>query len=245
VRQSRHGRHAFHVGGEARGVQGADVLGDRHQHLAAQVAALLLGGELVLEVDAGGARLDHRPHQLVGVERAAEAGLGVGDDRRHVVGLVVGLAVRALEGRDLVGAAQRVVDALDDGRDAVHRVERLVGVHGGGRVGVRRHLPAGQVDGLQPRLHLLERLHARERAERVHVGLALQELPQAPGAAVGQGVLHPEGTGQALHVRGGVVAADALEAAGLVPVAAEGAVGREGRGRGRAHEVSCCGASGE
>ena len=28
------------------------------------------------------------PHELVGVERAAEAGLGVGDDRRHPVAVV-------------------------------------------------------------------------------------------------------------------------------------------------------------
>ena len=57
----------------------------RHEHLAAQVAALLLGGELVLEVHARGAGFDHRLHQLEGVERAAEAGLGVGDDRREPV----------------------------------------------------------------------------------------------------------------------------------------------------------------
>ena len=57
----------------------------RDQHLAAQVAALLLGRELVLEVHAGGAGLDHGLHQLERVERAAEAGLGVGDDRREPV----------------------------------------------------------------------------------------------------------------------------------------------------------------
>ena len=61
----------------------------RDEDLAAQVAALLLGRELVLEVHAGGARLDHGLHQLEGVERAAEAGLGVGDDRREPVDRVV------------------------------------------------------------------------------------------------------------------------------------------------------------
>ena len=58
----------------------------RDQHLAAQMAALLFGGELVLEVHAGGAGLDHRLHQFERVQRAAEAGLGVGDDRRDPVG---------------------------------------------------------------------------------------------------------------------------------------------------------------
>ena len=66
----------------------------RDQHLAAHVAALLLRGELVLEVHAGGAGLDHRLHQLEGVEHAAEAGLGVGHDRREVVD--VALALRPL-----------------------------------------------------------------------------------------------------------------------------------------------------
>ena len=53
----------------------------RDQHLAAHVAALLLRRELVLEVDARRAGLDHRLHQLEDVERAAEARLGVGHDR--------------------------------------------------------------------------------------------------------------------------------------------------------------------
>ena len=69
-----------------------------HEHLAAHVAALLLGGELVLEVDAGGAGLDHRLHQLEGVERAAEAGLGVGHDRREPVRAALALR-RARSGR--------------------------------------------------------------------------------------------------------------------------------------------------
>ncbi len=93
------------------------MLADRHQHLAAEMAALLLGRQLVLEMHARGARLDHRPHQLIGVERAAEPGLGVGDDRRHPVGAIA----LALAHRDLVGAAQRGVDAADHIRDGVRR----------------------------------------------------------------------------------------------------------------------------
>jgi hypothetical protein len=64
--------------------------------------------ELVLEVHAGGARLDHGLHQLEGVERPAEAGLGVGHDGREPVALAPPSAVL-----DLVGALQRLVDALD------------------------------------------------------------------------------------------------------------------------------------
>ena len=60
----QHRRHALDVGRETGGVQRADVLRDRHQHLAAEMAALLLRRELVLEMHAGRAGLDHRLHQL-------------------------------------------------------------------------------------------------------------------------------------------------------------------------------------
>jgi hypothetical protein len=109
------------------------------EHLAAQVAALLLAGELVLEVHARGAGLDHGLHQLVGVERAAEAGLGVGHDRREPVAL----GRLALGVLDLIGALQRLVDALHHARHAVGRVQALVGVHLAREVRVGRHLPAG------------------------------------------------------------------------------------------------------
>ena len=89
------------VGREPRRIERADEGLRRHEHLAAEVAALLFRGELVLEVDRRGARLDHRLHQLEGVERPAEAGLGVGDDRREPVGRGV-----ALELGDLVGALE-------------------------------------------------------------------------------------------------------------------------------------------
>ena len=84
-----------HVGGQARGDQLLDRFARRHQHLAAHVAALLHGGELVLEVHAGGAGLDHRLHQLEGIEHAAEAGFGVGDDRLQAVDVVIALGVVA------------------------------------------------------------------------------------------------------------------------------------------------------
>ena len=112
--RDEHRRHVEDVGREPRGDQRPDELARRDEHLAAEVAALLLGGELVLEVDAGGAGLDHRLHQLERVQRAAEAGLGVGDDRREPVGLVA-----ALRRVDLVGAQERVVQPPHERRDAV------------------------------------------------------------------------------------------------------------------------------
>ena len=89
VRATSERRHAEHVGRESCGEQRADELAGRDEHLAAEMAALLLRRELILEVDACGARLDHPLHQLERVQRAAEAGLGVGDDREQVVDRVV------------------------------------------------------------------------------------------------------------------------------------------------------------
>ena len=119
-------RHAHHVGGEPRRVEVADMRGGRDQHLAAEMAALLLRGELVLEMHAGRARLDEGLHDLEGVERPAEAGLGVGDDRREPGLDRQPVAFRRL---DLVGALQRAVDAPDQLGRGVRRIERLVGIH--------------------------------------------------------------------------------------------------------------------
>ncbi len=125
------------VGGQAGRVQGADVLLGRDEHLATEVAALLLRGELILPVGTGGTRGDHGLLQLVDVERATEAGLTVGDDRDDpVVDRVV-----TLDAGDLVGAEKRVVDATNNVRNRVRRVQRLVGGRCG-RTGWRHRRPA-------------------------------------------------------------------------------------------------------
>jgi hypothetical protein len=178
------GGHVHHVGGQARGNQLLDEFADGHQHLAAHVAALLGRGELVLEVDAGRAGLDHRLHQLIGVERAAKARLGVGHDGRHPVDVVLAVHVR-----DLVGALQGLVDAAHQHRHAVHRVEALVGIGFGRGVVVARHLPAAHVDRLEAGLHHLHCLVAGDGAQRAHERIRVQQLPQAVGAHARNGVL--------------------------------------------------------
>ena len=80
-----HRGHAHDVGREARSDQFVDGLAGRHQHLAAQMAALLGGGELILEMHGGGAGANQRLGQFEGIEIAAEAGLGVGDDGRQPI----------------------------------------------------------------------------------------------------------------------------------------------------------------
>ena len=76
-----------------------DRFARRHEDLAAHVAALLHRRQLVLEVHAGGARLDHRLHELERVQHAAEARFRVGDDGREEVDVAGAFHVL-----DLVGA---------------------------------------------------------------------------------------------------------------------------------------------
>ena len=193
--RDEHGRDVEDVGGEPRGDERADELARRDEHLAAEVAALLLRGELILEVDAGGAGLDERLHELERVQRPAEAGLGVGDDRREPVG-----AVLALRRVDLVGAQERAVDALHERGRAVRGIEALVGVRVPGEVRVGGDLPAGEVDRLQARLHHLHALRAGQRAERGDVLLGVQQLPEPLGAEARERVLDPEPPADALDV---------------------------------------------
>ena len=206
-------RHAHAIGREPRGDQLLDRFARRHQHLAAHVAALLHRGELVLEMHAGGARIDHRLHQLERVQHAAETGFGVGDDRREVID--VALAFHVL---DLVGAHERVVDAPHDRRHRVDRIQRLVRIHLAGDVGVGCDLPARQVDRLQARLDLLHRLVAGQRAERIDERLVVDQLPQLFGAAPRQRVLDLQRAAQAHDIFRRVAALDAFPARILRPV---------------------------
>ena len=178
------GRDAADVRRQPRRVEVADRRLGRDQHLAAEVAALLLARQLVLEMDARDARLDIGLHDLEAVQRPAEPGLGVGDDRREPVAL--GAAFGML---DLVGALQRPVDLPRQLRPGIGRVERLVGVHRAGGVGVGRGLPAGQIDGLEPGADHLHRLVAGDRAQRPDRLVALEQFPQLERAAAGQAML--------------------------------------------------------
>ena len=177
--REQHGRRAADVGGQTRGGQLGDGFTRRHQHLAAHVAALLHRRELIFEVHARGARFDHRLHQFERVQHAAEAGFGVGHDRREVVDVAFVARILAFRPLDLVGARERVVDALDDERHRVGRIQRLVRVHFAGDVRVARHLPARQIDRLQAGLDLLHGLVAGQRAERVDERLVVHSFPTA------------------------------------------------------------------
>ncbi len=102
-----------------------------------------------------GPRLDHGLHQLEGVEHTPKTGLGVGDQRGVPVGHLLG-DPRAL--RDLVGPLQGVVDPPHKIGHAIDRVQALIGIGLARGVHVSGHLPAADVDGLEPGLDHLHGL---------------------------------------------------------------------------------------
>ena len=156
-------RHTEHVRREPGRDERPDEVARRDEHLAPEVPALLLRRELVLEVHAGRARLDHRLHQLEGVERAAEAGLCIGDDRRDPV------RCRSAPRRvDLVGSQQRVVDPPAPAPARCHRVQALVRVDVPGEVPVGRDLPAatGRSPGVPPSPSVPPGCRSARRARR-------------------------------------------------------------------------------
>ncbi len=200
-------RHAAGVGGKARGIEAANVLGGGNEHLAAQMPAFLFRGELVLEMHGRRARLDIGLHDLEGVERAAEACFRVGHDGREPMGL----AVVALGPFDLIGALQSAVDAPAELGAGIGGIETLVGIHGARGVRVGGDLPAREVNGLEPGAHHLHRLVAGHGAQRRHIGLAFQELPQPVRAHLGQRVIDADRAPELHRLLGRVAPLDALE----------------------------------
>src|SRR5215208_6988322 len=198
------GRNVHDVGREPGGDEVPDGLGG-NKDLAAHVPTLLLGGELVLEVDARGASFDHGLHQLEDVERAAETGLGISDYRGKPMDPVPTLGVV-----DLVGPLQRLVDPPDDMRHAVGRVQTLIRIHVPGQVGISRHLPPREVDRLQPRLDLLHGLIARQCSQSPHERTLVHQGPQPLSAHPRESVLDPDRTPQPRHIIGRVWTLDPL-----------------------------------
>ena len=207
-----HRVHAAHVRGEARGDQLGDELTRGDEHLAAQMAAFLHRRQLILEVHAGGAGGDHQLHQLIGVEHAAEPRLGIGDQRYVPVDGMVAVHVM-----DFVGAPQRILNPADQVGYAVGGVQALVGVHGQRAVGVRRDLPAADVDRLEPGADFLHRLVSRDGRQHGDVGLFAQQFPQARRTMTRERVLDRERAAEPVHVFRGVAARDPLPAPVVVP----------------------------
>jgi len=112
-----------------------------------------------------------------------------------------------------IGARERLIDAAAELRRGIRRVEALVRVDLAGRVGVGRHLPSRQVDGLQAGTDHLHGLVAGHRTEAGDVRFRLQQIPQAVGTALGQRVPDRQRAAQAQRVIRRVGTLDSIETA--------------------------------
>ena len=200
-------RHAQGVRSQPRGDQLLHGLDRRHQHFAAQMPAFLGRGKLVLKMNARRARLDHRLHQFEGIQVSAEARFGVREHRGKPVNSILAFGVM-----NLIGADQRLIDSPHQVRHTVRRIEALVGIHLPRVVGIGRRLPAADVNRLQPRTDLLNRLVPSHGAQRGHVVFVLQQTPQTLGAQFGQRVLDLNGAPQTHHILGAIRTGDAFPA---------------------------------
>ena len=181
----------------------------RDQNLAAEMAAFLFRCQLVLVMDARSTCLDKGLHDLEGIERPAETGLRIGNDRREPGVDRKALALRRL---DLVGALQGAVDTLCEFRCGIGRIKRLVRIHGRCRIGIRSNLPAGKIDRLQPGTNHLHGLVAGKRTERIDEIFLVDQLPQPVGAHFGQRMADFDGAAQPLDIGGSVSALNAVVA---------------------------------
>ncbi len=161
----------------------------------------------------GGARLDHLLHQLEGIEYAAEAGLRVGDDGLEPIDRVIALGMV-----NLIGAAQRIVDSTHHGRHRVRRIERLIGIHIAREIRISGDLPAGEIDGVQSRLHLLHGLIAGEGAEGIHEGSLVEIAPQLLCRHPCNRMLDGNVAAQPHYLVGAVTTHHAAPARALLPV---------------------------
>ena len=99
-------------------------------------------------------------------------------------------------------------------RAAVRRIKALVWIHGAGGVGVRRNLPTGEVDRLEPGANHLHGLVARHRPECGDVTIAPKELPQAVGRKFGQGMVNSDRAPQTYEAVGVIIPLEAIEPTG-------------------------------
>jgi len=143
----------------------------------------------------------------------AEAGFGIGNDRGEPVDVILAFGVM-----DLVGADKSVVDAADHGGNAVGRIQRLIGIHLAGKVGIRCHLPSGEINRLEPGLDLLQSLVAGECAKSVDERFLLEQLPQFFGSTAGERVLDGKRAAQPVDVLGGVGTLYAFPARVIGPI---------------------------
>ena len=81
-------RNIANIGRQTRRDEMRDGRARRHQHLAAHVPAFFFARELIFEMHAGRAGLDHCFHQFENIERSAKTGFRIRDDRHEPIDIV-------------------------------------------------------------------------------------------------------------------------------------------------------------
>ena len=162
---------------------------------------------MVFVVDTGGARFDHRLHQLEGVKHTSESGFGIRDNRR--IPVVLRFALKPMK---LIGPRQGIVQPAHECGQAVRRIEALVWVGLRRQIGIGCHLPAAAVDCLQATCNHLNGLRSRQRPKRVHVPLLVKQLPEAFSTVARQCLLDLDQGAQTNHFLWSVIAPDATPA---------------------------------
>ena len=159
------------------------------------MSAFLHRSELVFKVHAAGAGFDHGLHQFKGIQDASKTGFRISNNRYKVIDVVLSGSML-----DFVGTLERVIDATDHRRYRIDRVKRLIGIHRISDVGIRGHLPAGQVNRFGACLDLLYRLSSRQRAKRWQKIIRIQSAPQFLGSQAGKAVLNMHRTAKAQYI---------------------------------------------
>ena len=185
----------------------------RNQHFSSHVSAFFLAGELIFQVHAGRARLDHSFDQFKNIERPAKTSFGVGHDRHEPIDIVF-----AFDTRDLVGALQSLIDPFYHSRHAICRIKTLIGIHLAGEIGIGRHLPSAKIDRFQSRLNLLKRLIPGERAESVDEGFGLKQTPKLFRAAPRQCVFDDDVALQSPNIAERVITRNSFPAGIIGPI---------------------------
>src|SRR6266566_5103333 len=122
----------------------------------------------------------------------------------------------------LVGTLEGVVEASEQGGNGIGGIQALVGVHLERIIRVGGHLPPAHVDRLEPRLHLLNRLVARDGGQHGDVVVVLEQLPQAGRAVPGERVFDVDRAPQAVHVARRIRSRDPPPAGPRLPRVLEG-----------------------
>lgn len=144
----------------------------------------------------------------------------------EIAGAPLEFPAKAYQGDYVRDMARQIFET--HGKRYVHRIDSLMrdlppadrdpGIHLAGKVGIRCHLPSGEINRLEPGLDLLQSLVAGECAKSVDERFLLEQLPQFFGSTAGERVLDGKRAAQPVDVLGGVGTLCAFPARVIGPI---------------------------